>query len=119
MVDTNELSLELSPGLEAPAVARAELRARFGGRISPEHLLDLQSAVSELVATAALANGDKPVRLEVRRIEDELHGRVSEPSLAQELERRRDEEEGVLFRFLDAITWAWGAEADHAWFVIR
>lgn len=118
-MDHNELSLELDPGLQAPAVARAELRARFGGRIPAEQLLDLQSAVSELVATAALGNGSNPVRLEVKRIEDELHGRVSEPSLGSELQKRRGEEEGVLFRFLDAITWAWGAETDHAWFVIR
>jgi hypothetical protein len=118
-LDTNELSLELTPGLEAPAIARAELRTRFGGRISADQLLDLQSAVSELVATAALGNGGGPVHLEVWRIEDELHGRVTEATLATELERRRGEEEGVLFRFLDAITWAWGAEADHAWFVIR
>ena len=118
-MDQNELRLELDPELQAAAVARAELRARFGGRIPPEQLLDLQSAVSELVATAALGNGGHPVRLEVKRIEDELHGRVSEPTLGSELQKRRGEEEGVLFRFLDAITWAWGAERDHAWFVIR
>ncbi len=48
------LQIELPADRTAPGVAREQVRAKFGGALSPERLADVQIGISELVGNAAV-----------------------------------------------------------------
>ena len=116
-MSASEVTLEMFPGLEAPGKARARLASAFADRIDPERLMDLQVAVSELIAVAVRTDQENWIGLRVREENGALFGTVTDGRFAETL--RRGGGTGRLRlarRMIDAVTREWGTRENEAWF---
>jgi hypothetical protein len=118
-MNQSEVTLDLTPGLDASGAARAAITEAFGN-LGDGRLVDLRLAVAALVTNSVRAQRKTPIRVHVWMSGDEqVRGEVADDgSGAKSLRRRQLSTDGSQLRVLDAVTTEWGISEDLTWFVV-
>jgi anti-sigma regulatory factor (Ser/Thr protein kinase) len=117
---TADLALELPREATAARGARAAVRERFGGQLSPRQLEDLLVVVTELVSNA-FRHGEGRIHLRLGHAGGQVSGEVVDQGSGFEAEARNcgvDELGGRGLGIVAALTLRWGVHegSSHVWF---
>ena len=118
-----DLNLELTAGLDAPALARRAVTAQLAARMSAARLKGLLLVVSELVTNSVRHGPGGPIHLDIEISEDgAVLGRVEDGGRGRVTVRENVDpvDGGMGLKLVDAFTDRWGVEkgTTNVWFEV-